>query len=337
MAKNILFPGKEGILTPYIFITDHLGSVRAVVNLAAGTVAERDDYMAYGTTVPNATDSTAFPRLATNIYGFSGKEELNTTLSVPNLDFGARLYDPFTASWLSPDPLAADYPGISPYAYCAGDPMNLVDPNGRAWRQTFFALNNGSRVPNGYEWVDENASYDENGNLLDGLYHQAIFFSDNGNFNSESNNNIGSSTAYVYLADGSIVTFGATTYPSDINNYPTVPEGFYIADVGKHKGKYFALKMRDIGSNKGEQRIQLGMPNPAHPDRDYAEGINIHKPGSNNLTSKTTDGRPISAGCLLIDINRWEEFIGHFNNSEQKSNVVGVAVSRSQYRPDSHH
>ena len=47
------------------FVTDHLGSVRAVVNLAAGTVAERDDYMAYGTTVPN-------------------------------LDFGARIYYSFT-------------------------------------------------------------------------------------------------------------------------------------------------------------------------------------------------------------------------------------------------
>ena len=131
MTLGRLFLSRNFMQNLDFFITDHLGSVRAVVNLAAGTVAERDDYMAYGTTVPNATDSTAFPRLATNLYGFSGKEELNTTLSVPYLDFGARIYDPFTASWLSPDPLAADYPGISPYAYCAGDPVNLVDPNGR--------------------------------------------------------------------------------------------------------------------------------------------------------------------------------------------------------------
>ena len=30
-----------------------------------------------------------------------------------------------------PDPLAEKYYHISPYAYCAGDPVNLVDPDGR--------------------------------------------------------------------------------------------------------------------------------------------------------------------------------------------------------------
>ena len=29
------------------------------------------------------------------------------------------------------DPLAEKYYHISPYAYCAGDPVNLVDPDGR--------------------------------------------------------------------------------------------------------------------------------------------------------------------------------------------------------------
>ena len=50
---------------------------------------------------------------------------------IPYDDFGARQYDPFTASWLAPDPLAGDYPGISPYVYCAGDPVNLVDREGK--------------------------------------------------------------------------------------------------------------------------------------------------------------------------------------------------------------
>ena len=46
------------------------------------------------------------------------------------LDFGARMYDPETARWTTPDPLASQYPGISPYAYCANDPVNFVDPEG---------------------------------------------------------------------------------------------------------------------------------------------------------------------------------------------------------------
>ncbi len=33
--------------------------------------------------------------------------------------------------WLSVDPLADKYPNISPYAYCAWNPVKLVDPDGR--------------------------------------------------------------------------------------------------------------------------------------------------------------------------------------------------------------
>ena len=45
----------------------------------------------------------------------------------PYLDFGARLYDPRTAAWLSQDPMAEKYYPISPYTYCTGNPVNLVD------------------------------------------------------------------------------------------------------------------------------------------------------------------------------------------------------------------
>ena len=33
-------------------------------------------------------------------------------------------------TWLSVDPMADKYPSISPYAYCAWNPVKLVDPNG---------------------------------------------------------------------------------------------------------------------------------------------------------------------------------------------------------------
>ena len=45
-------------------------------------------------------------------------------------DFGARFYDPFTARWTTLDPLAGKYHSLSPYNYCAGNPVNLVDPDG---------------------------------------------------------------------------------------------------------------------------------------------------------------------------------------------------------------
>ena len=39
-----------------------------------------------------------------------------------------------TAVWLSQDPMAEKYPSLSPYSYCAGDPVNLIDEEGRRIR-----------------------------------------------------------------------------------------------------------------------------------------------------------------------------------------------------------
>ena len=45
--------------------------------------------------------------------------------------FGARYYDSdILTGWLSVDPLADKYPGLSPYAYCAWNPVRLVDLDG---------------------------------------------------------------------------------------------------------------------------------------------------------------------------------------------------------------
>lgn len=46
--------------------------------------------------------------------------------------FGARYMDhELTTMWLSVDPMADKYPGISPYAYCSWNPIKLVDPDGQ--------------------------------------------------------------------------------------------------------------------------------------------------------------------------------------------------------------
>ena len=46
--------------------------------------------------------------------------------------FGARYYwSELLTSWLSVDPLVDKYPSISPYNYCAWNPIKLVDPDGK--------------------------------------------------------------------------------------------------------------------------------------------------------------------------------------------------------------
>ena len=60
---------------------------------------------------------------------FTGKErDSETGFSY----FGARYYDSdILTGWLSVDPMADKYPSISPYAYCAWNPVKLVDLDGR--------------------------------------------------------------------------------------------------------------------------------------------------------------------------------------------------------------
>ena len=261
-------------------------------------------------------------------YKYGGKEFIELH-GYDSYDFDARMYYPALCRFTTMDPLCEKYYSISPYAYCNNNPVKYVDPDGESWRLTYDRIE-GEVIFTGYEWVDEDKSYDVDGSLLQGLYAQAIFFSDNKTFDKDNGYNIGSSTATVYLADGTTETYAACTNPSG-SDYATVPEGTYHAKVGKHKGAYTALRMEDTD---GSGRIELGYENPAYTDgRTYAVGINIHKPGINNLTGMITKKRPISAGCLLVDINSWDRFIGHFEAEDQKNNTVSVTVSRSLSEP----
>ena len=261
-------------------------------------------------------------------YKYGGKEFIELH-GYDSYDFDSRMYYPALCRFMTMDPLCEKYYSISPYAYCNNNPVKYVDPDGESWRLTYDRIE-GEVIFTGYEWVDEDKSYDVDGNLLQGLYAQAIFFSDNKTFDKDNGYNIGSSTATVYLADGTTETYAACTNPSG-SDYATVPEGTYHAKVGMHKGAYTALRMEDTD---GSGRIELGYENPAYTDgRTYAAGINIHKPGINNLTGVGRNKNPISAGCLLIDINNWDRFIGHFEAEDQKNNTVSVTVSRSLSEP----
>ena len=66
---------------------------------------------------------------ATDRYRFGGKE-LDTRGGLFHYDFDARWYDPVFPAFTSVDPMAEKYPHLSPYAYCAGNPVRYIDPSG---------------------------------------------------------------------------------------------------------------------------------------------------------------------------------------------------------------
>ena len=62
-------------------------------------------------------------------YAYNGKEKIEMH-GFNMYDYGARFYDQTISRWHSMDPLAEKYYSISPYAYCANNPVKYIDPDG---------------------------------------------------------------------------------------------------------------------------------------------------------------------------------------------------------------
>jgi len=111
----------------YFSHSDHLGSASFITN-ASGEAVQHLQYLPFGESFVTQTSSSWESR-----YTFSGKEkDQETGYSY----FGARYYDSDLSVWLSVVPiaigtLASKYPSMSPFMYTAGNPVMLVDPDGR--------------------------------------------------------------------------------------------------------------------------------------------------------------------------------------------------------------
>jgi len=108
------------------YLKDHLGNIRVTVD-ASGVVKGYDDYYPFGLQMPGRCSNTSNPN---HLYKYSGKE-LDEEIGLNWYYFGARYYDPEIARWMSVDPLAGKYPSLSPYVYCANNPLKYIDPNGK--------------------------------------------------------------------------------------------------------------------------------------------------------------------------------------------------------------
>ena len=85
-----------------------------------------------------------------------------TSLSLHSLirRFGARYYSSDLSIWLSVDPMSDKYPNLSPFTYCANNPIKLVDPNGEEFVGTDGKKVNVKQDKNGQIHIGDNASED---------------------------------------------------------------------------------------------------------------------------------------------------------------------------------
>mgnify|MGYP003508800100 FL=1 len=113
---------KQGL---YYYNKDHLDNNREVV-AADGTIAQTNNYYPFGTPFNEGTSSSS----ELQPYKYNGKE-LDRMHGLDIYDYGARQMEPVICQWTAVDPLSEKYYNISPYVYCANNPINSIDPDGK--------------------------------------------------------------------------------------------------------------------------------------------------------------------------------------------------------------
>jgi RHS repeat-associated protein len=116
---------------PFYYHSDHLGSTTYLTD-RNGNITQTLAYLPYG---EDWVDITAFQPNYNNLfdttmlgtYSFNGKEK---DYESGFHYYGARYYASELGIWLSVDPMSDKYPSLSPYNYCADNPVKFIDPKG---------------------------------------------------------------------------------------------------------------------------------------------------------------------------------------------------------------
>lgn len=134
-VNNYTGPKEEQV---YWFHPDHLGSSSYITGVD-GEVTQNIEYFPSGEVfVENHNKASN-----NSPYKFNAKE---MDAETGYYYYGARYYNPRVSLWLNVDPLAEKHPNISPFAYCANNPIKYFDPDGRDW---YMNLETGN-----YKWFD---------------------------------------------------------------------------------------------------------------------------------------------------------------------------------------
>ena len=155
------------------------------------------------------------------------------------------MYDPLTGSWLSPDPLAHKYTSWSPYAYCAGNPVNFVDPDGRRqWPVNRTYKGQPRRIDDGFMTVNRPNHKGIDINLGSGNNDLGapVYSTHSGKVvrvgRISEDNNPGGNRVRILSPDGSVSTYYMHLSTINVNLGDYVDVGTVIGTIGgSGKGK----------------------------------------------------------------------------------------------------
>ena len=150
-AEKYPYNTRQDDFTFCYYDKDHLGNIRQVKEADGtkeGWLLQTMDYYPFGAQFCDGTTDSNVQSHKYNGKEFDQMHGLNT------YDYGARQYNPVTGRWDRVDQLAEDNTNVSPYMYCAGNPVNLIDPDGRFYTD-FVDSNTGgiSKIEDGVDNV----------------------------------------------------------------------------------------------------------------------------------------------------------------------------------------
>jgi RHS repeat-associated protein len=119
--EHYFIPAEEEEHDIYFYHTDHLGS-SSWITYTDGSVTQYMQNLPFGEPFIDQRTTEYDIR-----YKFTGKE-MDTETGYQY--FGARYYNSDISIWLSVDPLASDFPNISPYNYVEQNPVKYIDEEG---------------------------------------------------------------------------------------------------------------------------------------------------------------------------------------------------------------
>ncbi len=130
---NVIVVRQDGVFTPYLAMTDNLGSYLTVVDSLGNKVFDAH-YDAWGRQHDVTVNSIKLHR------GYCGHEMLDEFRLI---NMNARLYSPYAGRFLAPDNYVQapeNTQSFNRYSYCLNNPLKYADPSGEIFHLVVGAL-----------------------------------------------------------------------------------------------------------------------------------------------------------------------------------------------------
>ncbi|HMJ48141.1 MAG TPA: RHS repeat-associated core domain-containing protein, partial [Ferruginibacter sp.] len=275
-------------------LNNHLGNVLATVSDKKlghddgnGTIDYYDadivtanDYYPFGMQMPGRKYSAN----SSYRYGFNGKENDNEVKGVGNQqDYGERIYDPRIGKFLSVDPLAGEYPMLTPYQFASNRPIDGVDQDGLEWKPVTGADGNVTD----YTWSGFNAD----GSAPAGTVSGGSIVRDGATYTLSSTSFGDYRTGGLSIDNGSNVRMNATIWSGGSSSYS-------FDELNEDGGNNIVFASGPLGTATGASGTQIGSAlNQKFKDYEFAT---TPRPPSGAIESVGTGVEYIGLGELKL-------------------------------------